>query len=129
MYMLYKHIILYGQSIPDTVQMPHSNAKHFSLDALFIGNSRCDTRDLQLTGNLIWLSRWRPAKLVVAPPNRSLVAHPVDPYQPSLLPAAKIVHLIFTYKMTTKMCSLFVMTKDFFFVIRYHIIFRLPFLH
>lgn len=50
--MLYKHIILSGQSIPDTVQMQHFNAECFSLDELFIGNPHCDTGDLQYLPDL-----------------------------------------------------------------------------
>lgn len=53
--MLYKHIILSGQSIPDTVQMQRSDVKHFSLDEFFVGNSHCvssDTRDLQRSPDL-----------------------------------------------------------------------------
>lgn len=73
--MLYKHIILSGQSIPDPVQMQHCDAKHsLGMSSLWVALTAppSDTRDLRI--HLIWLNLWQQGKLLaVAPPQMSLV--------------------------------------------------------
>lgn len=89
--MLYKHLILSGQSIPDTVQMQHSNGKHFSSDDCLLVTL---TVTLEISSvNLIRLYHWCWAELLAAElPHVSPGARPVALHQNPLQLTAEIVH-------------------------------------